>query len=156
MTVVRQNAFSGSKLTYLDLPNVTSVHTAGFINAYQLTGLDLPSLNDLGNGPFPSSSNFKTLRIGTAITDMSRNLFQNSPYLNTTVNLTLYISALTPPTVTANTFKLVNSQTQQQFLVISKIYVHSSCESRYESEWAEALACALPEGMTIYQVIQPM
>ena len=155
MTTVQQNAFAGCKLTNLDLPEVTSVQTAGFTSAYQLSGLNLPKLTYYGYGPFPSGENFKTLEFGSSITDMSHNLFQNTRN-NTVTTLTLYVSALTPPTVTADTFKQVNPDTGQQLLVISRIYVHSSCESMYESAWADALACALPDGMTVYQVIQPM
>ena len=69
------------------------------------------------------------------------------------------MEAATPPAVSSETFKLMNDANHGGPVQVQKIYavyVPAASEAAYEAAWASALSIALPDGMTVAQVVQPM
>ena len=122
--------------------------TAGFSD-YPTT-LSFPEIETFGYQSIMSTG-LRELHLGAKITSMDKKLFQVT---DTPSSISLTVDAVNPPAVSVDTFKGESSGVQK--LTLASVYVPAASEAAYEAAWAEALAIALPDGMTVADVVQPM
>jgi len=156
--------FAGIKS--LDIPNVKTLASGAIYGSSSLKVLNLPSVETMAQRCLGQCRYLEEIHIGPNVGSMEACLFEQDGYINYPLTtsehsqqLKFYMEAATPPAVSSETFKLMNDANHGGPVQVQKIYavyVPAASEAAYEAAWADALSIALPDGMTVAQVIQPM
>lgn len=160
-TINDVNAFYGSPITQLELPEVTYAHNNAFLGMYQLHELDLPKIVTMGYDMFSPRVPL-SLHLGENINDtvLRPRLWKNATDSSTdTFEVQLYISKPSVVEVDpAYTFVTKNNSGNTssgvQILRVGAVYVPAELVDSYKASvnWQQALAVA---GATV-DVIQAM
>ena len=156
--------FAGIKS--LDIPNVKTLASGAIYGSSSLKVLNLPSVETMAQRCLGQCRYLEEIHIGPNVGSMEACLFEQDGYINYPLTtsehrqqLKIYMEATTPPAVSSETFKLMNDADHGGPVQVQKIYavyVPAASEAAYEAAWADALSIALPDGMTVAQVVQPM
>lgn len=156
--------FAGIKS--LEIPNVKSLAASAIYDSPDFKVLNLPSVETMAQSCLGQCRYLEEIHIGPNVGSMEACLFEQDGYivypLTTSSHrqqLKIYMEAITPPAVSSETFKLMNDADHGGPVQVQKIYavyVPAASEAAYEAAWADALSIALPDGMTVAQVVQPM
>ena len=129
-TIPNYLCYGLTRLTSVSLPNtVTSIGAFAFNGCTGLTSVTIPnSVTTINGSAFKGCSNLTTVTLGDALTSIASYVFQNTNLKR------IAISAMTPPTVTADAFSgltLSNIQLSVPFDAHYRYYYHSVWKQFY-------------------------
>lgn len=129
-TIPNYLCYGLTRLTSVSLPNtVTSIGAFAFNGCTGLTSVTIPnSVTTINGSAFKGCSNLTTVTLGDALTSIASYVFQNTNLKR------IAISAMTPPTVTADAFSgltLSNIQLSVPFDAHYRYYNHSVWKQFY-------------------------